>query len=766
MSPSAIGDALRRPAVQITFGVHALVAVALCFVPLFDVLGFERAFVTGLVSAVTSPIVAVTSIRRAREKGGSDLARVAAHALLLNLAMLLPSLIAGFLVELFNTPCDPEAGVLFMFLCAGGNAFFGTALGLLGGTLAHRRGLPGIIIALILIAFFAIALRRLYSEPQIFIYSVPFGFWPGSIYDEQLAVDTTLVAFRGYTFFYALTIAAAVRALLDREQMIVTLSRPRLTAIAGVAILLFATLSFYRSGESLGFDLTRASIERVLTRKVVTDELEIYIDPSVSPEQVENIVLDHRFRYDQLARFFDFRPSQRIRSFVYRDSGQKQRLMGAGQTQISRPWAAEIHIDGFDYPHPILKHELAHAFSAEIAAGLFKVPATGAILVNIGVVEGLAVAADWRSSEMTVHGWTRAMRALGLAPDLRKTLDIAGFWAISSARAYTVAGSFVRFLVDEHGMEKFAVLYSSNDFQEAYGRSLDALVTEWEHYIDSLPLPEGDLLIAEHRFKRPGIFQKVCAHKAANISARGYGRLSSGDVDGALEDLLQLLEYTPNDPAPLIAISSALARQKRLPEAKLYAERALGIESTTQKANATAREALANVEWQLGQVDRARTGYEEVLTLHLSTPSDRLQLARLAALERPIELQSTLREYLTGELSSPLALVRLGGAARAHPDDALVRYLYARNLESAGAIPEALAELEAALAGQLPGDPLVREAKLAAGRLLLAAREAARAEAAFRAIQLAESSPAIGLEAGDWADRASFLQTLTSTSAE
>ncbi len=766
MSPSTIGDALRRPGVQIVLGVHVAVAIALSFVPLFDVLGFERAFVTGLVSTITSPIVSITLIRRARAKGGSDLARIAAHALLLNLAMLLPSLVAGMISEAIHTPCDPEEGALFMFLCAGGNAFFGTMIGLLAGTMAYRRGIPGITVAAILIAFLAIALHRLYAEPQIFVYSVPFGWWPGSIYDEQLSVDARLIAFRGYTLFYGLTIAAVVRAFLDREQMMLTLSRPRVTALAGVAILGAVTFSLHQSGERLGFDLTRDTIERELSRRVVTDEFEIFIDPSITPAQVETLVLDHRFRYHQLTQFFDFHPQRKIKSFVYRDSAQKARLMGAGETQISRPWASEIHIDGFTYPHPVLKHELAHVFSAEMATGPFKVPATGGIFVNIGIVEGIAVAADWRTSELTVHGWTRAMRALELAPDLRRTLDVAGFWSISSARAYTVAGSFVRYLVDEHGMDRFAVLYATNDFQRAYDQPLDTLVTEWEHYIDSLPLPEGDLLIAEHRFKRPGIFQKICAHKAANISATGYAQLGSGDVDSAIEELLPLLDFAPNDPGPLIAISSALARQKRLPEAKLYAERALSMETSTQMSSAAARESLAGIEWQLGKVDLAREGYEQVLTLHVSTPSDRLQIVRLAALSRPPELQAVLRDYLSGALPSTVALVRLGEAAGAHPDDALVRYLYAKILESIGAVPEAIREYRAALAGDLPGAPLTREAKLALGRLELLADRYAEAEAEFRGLSREEQNPAIRLEASDWAERASFAQTLTSTAAE
>jgi tetratricopeptide (TPR) repeat protein len=755
---------LRRPGVQITFALHVALAIVLAFVPLFDVLGFERAFATGLLSAGTSPVVAITLIRRARETGSQDLARIAAHAFLLNLLMLIPSLAAGFVIEAIDTPCNPEEGLLFLLLCPGGNAYFGTALGLFAGTCAHRRALPGILTALILAAFFGLAIYRLYSEPQIFVYSVPFGYWPGSIYDEELGVDSALLAFRAYTLFFGAFVVSVVRAFLDRSQMILDLARPRATAISGVVILGAATFGLHQSGERLGFDLTRATVERALSRRVVTDELEIFIDPSVRPAQVELILLDHRFRYRQLETFFDHRPRGRIRSFVYRDESQKRRLMGAGSTQIARPWANEIHIDGFDYPHRVLKHELAHVFAAEMAGGLFRVPATAVVLVNVGVVEGVAVAADWRSSELTVHGWSRAMRALQLAPDLRRTLDVAGFWSISSARAYTVAGSFIRHLIDEHGMDKLRTLYRTNDFAAAYGRSLDELVTSWEQYIDSLPLPEGDLLMAEHRFVQPGIFQKVCAHEAANLARDGYEKLGSGDIETALPDLLRVLELSPQDPTPLIAIAGAYAERGDFDRALAFAQRALTLEGVTQKSHATAREALANIQWRMEDSRGARDGFQEVLTLHLSTPSDRLQLARLASLDRPKELQAILREYLAGKMPASLAVVRIGDAARAHPIDGLLQYLYGKSLENAGAAPEAAEQLRRATALDLPGEPLVREAWLALGRTLLASDDAAEAERIFEATRRQSDDPSIALDAGDWAERARFAGEAVSTS--
>lgn len=748
-------DASRRVAVRGTFAVHAIAALALAFVPLFDALGFERAFVTGLVSAITSPIVATSLLRRARERGGEDPARVFFHALLVNAVMLIPTILVGYLVEAVAQPCDPEEGIAFVVLVAGGNAVMGTALGIAGGALAYRRGVPFIAITLALLGFLGAALARLYSEPQIFVYSAPFGFWPGSIYDEELAVDARLVAFRIYSTLLAFTILAVARLFIDRKTLVVTTQRLPVLGLLGALALAAVTWRAQLAGEAVGFDLDRESVRTRLSHVERTDHFVIHIDPTVTSTQARRIREDHELRFAQLDRFFGGAPSGVITSFVYRDTSQKAALMGAGRTQVARPWAREIHLNGFDFPHTVLKHELAHVFAGRLAKGLFRVPAASGVFVNIGIVEGIAVAADWPVSELTVHGWTRAMKELDLLPDLRRGLDVAGFWSLSSSRAYTAAGSFVRYLVDTYGMEKFAVLYRENDFDAAYGRSLDGLVTEWEGFVEQLPLSEDDLLIAEHRFRRPSIFQKVCAHRAANLARSGYGKLSSGDVDGGITDLMQLVEYAPGSTQPLVSISEALASRSRYDEAEAYARRALETEGSTEKSRALATEALGDLAWRRGEVEEARRRFEEVLRLHLSTPSDRLQAARLHALDRPPAVQATLRDYLTNRLSPSAGLVRLGDLARERPDDPLVAYLYARALENADLYAEGLAHIEAAeLPGLLP--PLAIEARLIGGRLLFFAGRAEAAAAAFEAIAQEAENPGIAESARDWAERARF----------
>lgn len=740
--------------VTLSFGVHAILALGLVFVPLFDNLGFERAFATGLLSAVTSPFVtlAVTDTRRGR---GDTVLSVYARALAINGMMLLPTLVAGFSVELGGSRCSPGSGLFFLLLLAGGNALVGTALGLSAACLLPTRTLAMTAIIVILTAFLGAAFHRLYAEPQIYAYSIPFGYWPGSLYDEELVHDVALWAFRGYSSLLALGVVALLHGSVDPDTL-----RPaaqwRAPAAAVAAGLFALALAVAARGDDLGFDRDRATIMRALARRVTTDHFVLYIDPQATAEQVEQIRLDHELRFAELARFFGRSPPGRIRSFVYRSRDAKRRLMGGGRTQIARPWAREIHIHGLRTPHPVLKHELAHIFAGELARPPLFVPATAAVFVNIGIVEGIAVAADWPVRELTVHGWARAMHALERLPNLEKTLQPTGFWAISSSRAYTAAGSFIRYLTHRYGMDRFARLYADNDFEAAYGRTLADLVHEWETFLSTVPLPTDALVVAAHRFSRPGIFEKVCAHEAANLRRRGFLALERGDLETARRDLEALLHYAPAEPRPLARLASGFAREGYMEEAESLARRATEVPHATRKGRASGVEATGEIAWRKGDLKTAARSFAEVLALHLSTPQDRLQTARLMTLERKGPSHRVLRNYLLGDLSPSVALVRLGRLAAEHPEDALVQYLYGRALERAGAFPEAVQALKGTTGGALRGTPLEVEAQMSLGRALYRAGALTEAETVFTGVVHTTTRSADREAAAAWRARVHF----------
>lgn len=746
-------SALSTRAVRAALLLHLGLAGLLCFVPLFDSLGFERAFVAGLLSALTSPAAAFSLLARARLRGGAEPMHVAGRALTVNLGLLLPSLIAGWSVELFTQSCDQQSGLLFLLLVAGGNAAFGTALGLWAGALTPRPGRAALGVGAVLLGFLAVSLAGLYNHPQIFAYSVPLGFWPGSLYDEELRVTDTLWAFRGYTLLYVGTLLALFSALTGERHLRLG-GRLRYGALAAALVLATATWSAHSAGRKLGFDFDEGSVQEALSLRMETEHFIIYAAPSLSRVQADRLRKDHELRWAQLDRFFGTHPEGKITSYVYANVDDKARLMGAGRTQIARPWAQQIHIHGFDVPHSVLKHELAHIFAGALARPPFRVPTRLGVLVNIGVVEGIAVAADWPAHELSVHVWTRAMRSLGLAPNLRDILSPMGFWSVSSGQAYTVAGSFVRYLVEQHGIDKFAVLYADNDFEAAYGQDLDALVSDWERFIDAMALPKEALVIAEHRFKRPSIFQKVCAHQAANLSRRGQQRLGAGDLEGGLRDLEALASYSPRDPEPWVIMAEALARQGELEQAQQRLQKALSLDASTEKARARAVEAQGGIAWRKAQTQTASVSYAQVLGLHLSTPSDRLQQARLLALQRPEATQAILRDYLLGDLAFAKALVLVGEQARAHPNDALLQYLYARILEQAEAHAQSAEASHQALELGLPSPQMNAEAELTLGRALLWAGRAADAADRFEALARRPGPEAVALTAWDWWARA------------
>jgi hypothetical protein len=272
-------SAWRIPSVLVPAGLHVLLAIWLSFVPLFDNLGFERAFATGLLAAITGPIVALGLLQQRR---GADPLLIFFEAAGLNLLLLMPSAIAGMLVELIGTVCEPSAGLGFLVLLAGGNVIFGSALAVGAGAISERRLLPALAITLVLLLHLAAALLRLYREPQVFVYSLPFGYWPGSIYDEELQLNLALVAARARTVWIAggLVFVARLFAWPGLRPW-----QPKgLVGSALLAAVFFGVDGWIQwNGQALGFDLDRAAITQELSRRAVTEHFEIYVDPSLPP---------------------------------------------------------------------------------------------------------------------------------------------------------------------------------------------------------------------------------------------------------------------------------------------------------------------------------------------------------------------------------------------------------------------------------------------------------------------------------------------------
>src|SRR5262249_26109248 len=158
----------RRAAIWAAF--LALVAGALAFVPLFDVLGFELAFVIGLVAAFASADLGATWVRRRPEL---PVVQAWAVASLQGLVILVAPLLVVTANGLRVRSCDYGQGLIFYALLPGLAAIFGAAAGVC--TQTFLRGRLGAVAAWLVVAGSIVwGVWRFYATPPIFGYD-PFA---------------------------------------------------------------------------------------------------------------------------------------------------------------------------------------------------------------------------------------------------------------------------------------------------------------------------------------------------------------------------------------------------------------------------------------------------------------------------------------------------------------------------------------------------------------------------------------------------------------
>jgi hypothetical protein len=666
-------------------GLHAALAIVLSLSPLTNVLGFERAFFQGLLSAFTTPFLASRALREGRKSiEGLGAPSAFFFTLILACIALVPSIVLGACVELMTGTCLPEQGLLFMLLLPVANSIAGCALGVfVASVCGPTRWQTGLLI-LCQAGLLLASGVRFWVEPQIALFDPLFGYWPGSLYDEGRTVSVALVASRCFSTAMAATGVALA------HWMAVGKSRGKLSpAFFSYGLLWIGLgglcLAVGLRHEDLGFSLSRATLMRRLSLHVTTPHFDIYTDPSTPDALAHRLAMDHEFRYHQLSEFLSVSTRRRIRSFVYQDVEQKAALLGASHTQLARPWDGEIHIHGIQSPHPTLKHELVHVLAAEWSDSALKMPTSLGIFPNMSLVEGLAVAGDWPIGTLDMHQRARVLQKMDMLPDLERTWGGIRFWQAASHRAYVASGSFVRFLADTYGREPLRILYRVSDTQVAYGRPLRELLEAWRDFLQDQVVPEEALAQASEQLKRPGVFEKTCAHAQTLILREGHEHLRRGDTQSAEAALLRYRTYRPDDPAPWWNLAESLGRGQHLQDA----QRIL----TSPPLNALADdprqiEAIANLDWRKSKRDEAGTTYRQ-LSAQAIEPSDQRRL-ELKAYGTTLAngAERDIRSILLDDLPQCSQALLTGTLAESYPDQPWLHYLHGLYLE-ASSLPEA-----------------------------------------------------------------------------
>lgn len=689
ISPRVIGGA-----------VILVVLGALGTLGLFAGPGYEMALAAGLLCpAVAAIVTAMELSKRARQPLdmlSRGLENGALFASIAYAVAFVHGLRAGF--------CDLAAGTILFLLGPGIGTLLGGAWGALASEVAlrsKRRRLWGVLAALAgPLGSALLQVGIFYATPIVFAFDPFAGYFSGALYDTVLASDE-LVSYR--TASVATLFAAYVSALhLTREEGRVrfrSLSRPGLVAFGIIAAL--GSLASIDMGPELGHWQTKGTIARELGGQVEVGRCVVIYDNAMRADDIDRFARDCEAQVDDIATWLDLEVAEPVTVFLFTSRNQKRAFMGAGRVSVAKPWRREIYLHEADYPHPVMRHELVHALSADIGTGPFRV--AGGLVPNPGLVEGLAEAAAPRDDDLSGHEWAAAMRAIGVLPRLHELFGL-GFFGHASSAGYTAAGSFMSHVRETYGVDAVKRWYAGDGIESITKKSWADLEAGWWARLDAIRLTDAARVTAELRFDRPSVFDRRCPHEVDELLDEAMGRVG-GDNDGALRRLTAVLALDPANVRALMGVAACHDAQGDIQGAQAAYEVVATHEGTSRLDQLTAIERQGDLLLRAGDGAGARALYRQVAPLLTAEGRQRTLELKMYYANHPYGRAALVALLIGTDNRGPdntEALDLIGRWRAARPDDGTPLYLLARQHFNNDNFALALERLEQALALELP----------------------------------------------------------------
>jgi len=784
---AGFGSLFRSRLFLIMAVVYLAVGAALVFVPLTDYLGLEFSLVVGIIAGFAGGPLAIAFFQR-RIKADDVLARTEwaqqigasslwGETILFHSGAALFALIGLGVAALFREPCAPFRGVGFFALLPLVSIAYSSAWGLATIGLLHRPRLAKILVVLFALATLAGSLLEFIDQPAVWVYNPFFGHFPGPIYDEAVTPSLALTAYRLGNLATAWLVVLLVGGFWHwRLRRHGKPARVKASTVFLFVLLLLTTIGIDRGGYALGFRVDDKHLQNKLGGHIATEHFDIYYPRRSDIErQIHQIAVDHEFRYAQIEREFGMRYPHRITSWVYPDEATKKKWIGAGGTEYADCAKHQMHLNFEDFPIGILHHEMIHVMLSEYGLPVFGFSA------KITVTEGIAVhfggPIRWRQS---VDRWAAGMKAIDRLPKISKIMGL-GFWAISGARSYTAAGSFIGYLVQQpDGLRKVLAAYKWGDLENYFGKPIAELEKDWLKYLTAIEatLTPAEIERARYRFGFKSIFEMRCPrevgrllseadrnedkhyyHKAdllyrkASVLDRNNVRIARKRISPLLRTgQLELAEQLANDISVAQGTSSqpALDRKGRIVGSQLIAQRAEII--------------IAALAWGRGENDKAQEIYRRIHQADLHDSLTREAACALYALDHP-EVEPYLRPYLTSFTNKSSAYWTLIEGLAHHPEDPVILYLTSRRMLSNEAYAHVLQTLPKALSAGLPDEKLILEAWFSLGYAAFMEGNLDQAEQAFlKTRTILNDDQLTGIN--DWIDRCRSWHRLEKMVAE
>lgn len=647
--------------------------------------------------------------------------------------------------------------------------------GLSGGGRRWRAAVAVLLASSAPLLGIALSLLRYYTSPIIFAFDPFFGYFSGTLYDTVIDGTERLLTYRAGTLGWMLVLfGVATVVTRSAEGGLEVRWRDRQRAVAAGLVGAALGLGVWLAGPELGHFQTAGSIRERLGHVAISERCEVVYASGIPQREAHALARECDGHIEQQERYFDVEGPLGVTVYLFASASQKARLMGARDVYIAKPWRGEIYIQTQGYPHPVLGHELAHVVAGSFARGPFLVAGPlGGWVPDPGRIEGVAVAASPRhGDDLTLLEWAASMRKLENLPPLERLFRL-GFLGENSSKAYTVAGAFIHWLRENHGIASVKAWYGGATLEEATQHGLADLEQAFVADLEQVKVSSEAMAVARARFERPAIFGRRCPHQVDQLVREAGRALNGFDPERARLVYEQVLGMDPNHFAAKVGVGRCAFHEGDLEAAKRTYEALRNDDRTTATEQAWLAERLGDLAFVDGHFKIADSRFAEAEKLLVD--QDQLRTLEVKRAVSTIGTHPELARRAVGSLlvGEPkfgadwsVAAPELGRWAQADEKSGLAEYLIGKNLYGHGRWEAAVAALDTALARDLNW-PLVR-AEAVRARLHLACALGQK-QAATQASELVQASkvlsPARRLDAQRFAERCGAVSVQSATPA-
>lgn len=429
--------------------------------PLLNSIGFEFSLINGIILFFFSGFLL---IERNKKSNYSSLFNFVLGEWNYLIKIFLIPFIVGIFSSFYISSCPLKDGIEFYFTITLVSMINGLLVGQISLSITKRFSLIYFsFLSLLLLSF---SLYEFYCYPQVYSYNLIYGFFPGTIYDEDVSVDSKLILFQIFgtvSLMLAQFIVNHINHKFNRKNY------------GKIIVPLFLILTLLLK-PYLGFAMYEKFLVQQLPIKIETNNFIIHLDKRIPQKELKTIALLHEYYFEKVTSKLEEKFNDKIHSFIFYDAQQKRKLFGAGNADVAKPWLKQIYLS-YNSLEQTLKHEIAHVVAAKFGTSIFKVAED----FNPALIEGLAmyVEDDFENYPIDYASFLIIKKYPNI--DLENLFHGLNFFGNYSSISYILAGAFIKFIAEKYGVGSVKELYRTNKFEVIKDKKVDEVFDEFQN---------------------------------------------------------------------------------------------------------------------------------------------------------------------------------------------------------------------------------------------------------------------------------------------